>query len=87
MKELAIAIWLVILINGAFSFWQEHRASKATEALKLARKLKNSELAANALELLDRLPKWAEEPEFIYERSSTGVIYFTTESPDPRSQE
>lgn len=34
MPELAIAIWLVNIINGVFSFWQEHRASKATEALK-----------------------------------------------------
>ena len=34
MPELAIAIWLVNVINGVFSFWQEHRASKATEALK-----------------------------------------------------
>jgi len=34
MPELAIAIWLVNLINGAFSFWQEFRAEKATDALK-----------------------------------------------------
>lgn len=34
MPELAVAIWLVNVINGVFSFWQEHRASKATEALK-----------------------------------------------------
>lgn len=34
MPELAIAIWLVNVINGTFSFWQEFRASKATEALK-----------------------------------------------------
>ncbi|MEI6579692.1 MAG: cation-transporting P-type ATPase, partial [Eubacteriales bacterium] len=34
MPELAIAIWLVNVINGVFSFWQEFRASKATEALK-----------------------------------------------------
>jgi magnesium-transporting ATPase (P-type) len=34
MPQLAIAIWLVNLINGTFSFWQEHRASKATDALK-----------------------------------------------------
>lgn len=34
MPQLAIAIWLVNVINGVFSFWQEHRASKATEALK-----------------------------------------------------
>jgi magnesium-transporting ATPase (P-type) len=34
MPQLAIAIWMVNLINGAFSFWQEFRAEKATEALK-----------------------------------------------------
>ncbi|MCL2654780.1 MAG: cation-transporting P-type ATPase [Coriobacteriia bacterium] len=34
MPELAIAVWMVNLINGCFSFWQEFRASKATEALK-----------------------------------------------------
>ncbi|MDP4119327.1 MAG: HAD-IC family P-type ATPase, partial [Bacillota bacterium] len=34
MLELGIAIYLVNVINGVFSFWQEHRAGKATEALK-----------------------------------------------------
>ena len=34
MPELGIAIWLVNIINGVFSYLQEHRASKATEALK-----------------------------------------------------
>ena len=34
MPELAIAVWMVNLINGCFSFWQEFRASKATDALK-----------------------------------------------------
>ena len=34
MPQLAIAIWAVNLINGVFSFWQEHRAEKATDALK-----------------------------------------------------
>ncbi len=34
MPVLGIAIWLVNIINGVFSFWQEHRASKATDALK-----------------------------------------------------
>ncbi|WP_238882854.1 cation-transporting P-type ATPase [Clostridium sp. YIM B02551] len=34
MPELGIAIWLVNVINGVFSFWQEHRASKATDALR-----------------------------------------------------
>lgn len=34
MPQLAIAVWAVNLINGAFSFWQEFRAEKATDALK-----------------------------------------------------
>lgn len=34
MPELGVAIWLVNVINGVFSFWQEYRAGKATDALK-----------------------------------------------------
>jgi magnesium-transporting ATPase (P-type) len=34
MPQLGVAVWLVNVINGIFSFWQEHRAGKATEALK-----------------------------------------------------
>ena len=34
IPELAVAIWMVNVINGTFSFWQEFRAGKATEALK-----------------------------------------------------
>ncbi len=34
IPELAIAIWMVNVINGAFSFWQEYRAGKATAALR-----------------------------------------------------
>lgn len=34
MPQLGLAVWLVNLINGIFSFWQEFRAEKATEALK-----------------------------------------------------
>jgi ATPase, P-type (transporting), HAD superfamily, subfamily IC/ATPase, P-type (transporting), HAD superfamily, subfamily IC len=33
MPQLGLAIWLVNVINGAFSFWQEYRAERATEAL------------------------------------------------------
>lgn len=31
--ELGIAIWLVNIINGLFSYWQERQAKKATDAL------------------------------------------------------
>jgi magnesium-transporting ATPase (P-type) len=34
MPQLGWAVWAVILINGIFSFWQEFKAEKATEALK-----------------------------------------------------
>ncbi|HWS30284.1 MAG TPA: cation-transporting P-type ATPase [Clostridia bacterium] len=34
LPELGVAIWMVNIINGVFSFWQEFRAEKATEALK-----------------------------------------------------
>jgi len=34
MPQLGIAIWMVNVINGLFSFWQEFRAGKATEALR-----------------------------------------------------
>jgi len=34
LPQIGIAIWMVNLINGGFSFWQEFKAEKATEALK-----------------------------------------------------
>lgn len=48
MPQLGVAVWLVNIINGVFSFWQEHRASKATEALRnmlpsYARVIRNGE--------------------------------------------
>jgi Ca2+-transporting ATPase len=33
MPQLGIAVWMVNVINGCFSFWQEFQAGKATEAL------------------------------------------------------
>jgi len=33
MPQLGIAIWLVNVVNGVFSFWQEHKAERAMEAL------------------------------------------------------
>lgn len=32
--QLGIAIWMVNVINGVFSFWQEFKAEKATDALR-----------------------------------------------------
>lgn len=34
IPTLAIAIWLVNVINGVFSTWQEHQAERAAEALE-----------------------------------------------------
>jgi Ca2+-transporting ATPase len=34
MPQLAISIWMVNIINGAFSFWQEYKAERATEAMR-----------------------------------------------------
>jgi P-type Ca2+ transporter type 2C len=34
MPQLGVAIWLVNLINGVFSFWQEYKAEQATAALR-----------------------------------------------------
>ena len=49
MPQLGIAIWLVNIINGTFSFWQEYKAEKATDALRqllpsYARVLRNGEM-------------------------------------------
>lgn len=34
LPQMAIAIWTVNIINGIFSFWQEFKAEKATEAMR-----------------------------------------------------
>jgi P-type Ca2+ transporter type 2C len=34
MPQLAVAVWMVNVINGIFSFWQEYKAERATEALR-----------------------------------------------------
>ena len=49
LPQIGIAIWMVNIINGAFSFWQEFKAEKATEALRkllpsYARALRNGEV-------------------------------------------
>jgi P-type Ca2+ transporter type 2C len=49
MPQVGIAIWMVNIINGVFSFWQEFKAEKATEALRqmlpsYARVLRNGQM-------------------------------------------
>ncbi len=34
MPQLATSIWTVNIINGVFSFWQEYKAERATEAMR-----------------------------------------------------
>ncbi|MTV25378.1 cation-transporting P-type ATPase [Nitriliruptoraceae bacterium ZYF776] len=34
LPQLGVAVWVVNLVNGAFSTWQEHRAERAVEALR-----------------------------------------------------
>ena len=34
MPELGVAIAVVVVVNGTFAFWQEHRAERAVEALR-----------------------------------------------------
>ena len=34
LPQLGIAVWLVVIINGLFSFWQEYKAEQATAALR-----------------------------------------------------
>ena len=31
---LGVIIWIVVLVNAAFSYWREHRAEQATAALE-----------------------------------------------------
>ena len=55
MLELGIAIWLVNVINGLFSFWQQYRASQATSALQkmlpnYARVLRNGKVENTLVE-------------------------------------
>ncbi len=55
LPQLGVAIWMVNLINGLFSFWQEYRAERAAAALRallpsLARVLRDGEIVAIARE-------------------------------------
>ena len=57
MWQLGVAIVAVILINGSFSFWQEYRAERAIDALRLllpqsVKLLRDGELVVQAAQAL-----------------------------------
>jgi potassium/sodium efflux P-type ATPase len=67
IPQLAVAVWLVNVINGVFSFWQEYRAGKATEALK------------NMLPSYVRVIRDGEEQKILAEDLVIGDIMLLTE--------
>lgn len=67
MPQLGVAVWLVNVINGVFSFWQEFRAGKATEALK------------NMLPSYARVIRDGEEQKILSEDLVTGDIILLSE--------
>jgi Ca2+-transporting ATPase len=67
MPELAFAVWAVNLINGFFSFFQEYRAEKATEALK------------KILPLSSRVMRDGEEKMILAEEIVPGDVIFFQE--------
>lgn len=54
LPQLGIAIWLVNLINGLFSFWQEYRAERAAEALHALLPLRARVLRDGAVQEIPR---------------------------------
>jgi Ca2+-transporting ATPase len=67
MPELAFAVWAVNIINGFFSFFQEYRAEKATEALK------------KILPLSSRVMRDGEEKMILAEEIVPGDVIFFQE--------
>lgn len=67
MPQLGAAVWLVNIINGVFSFWQEHRAGKATDALR------------NMLPSYARVIRDGEEVKILAEDLVTGDIILLEE--------
>lgn len=67
MPELAIAVWAVNMINGAFSFIQEFRAEKATDALK------------KILPAYSRVMRDGEEKKILAEEIVPGDVIFLQE--------
>jgi len=53
MPQLAVSIWAVIVINGAFSFWQEFKAERATEAMRQLLPVYAQVLRANAVQRVE----------------------------------
>jgi Ca2+-transporting ATPase len=58
LPELAVAVWVVNVINGLFSAWQEHKAEEATRALLRL-------LPATALALRDGRPEKVTATELV----------------------
>lgn len=53
MPQLAFSIWAVNVVNGIFSFWQEYKADKATEAMRRLLDDKASVVRDGAVLLVD----------------------------------
>lgn len=53
MPQLAFSIWAVNVVNGMFSFWQEFKADKATEAMRRLLDEKASVVRDGAVLLVD----------------------------------
>lgn len=58
LPELGVAIWVVNVVNGLFSFWQEFRAEKASEALMRL-------LPTTATAVRDGLPQTVDSSELV----------------------
>ncbi|MFZ3071575.1 MAG: cation-transporting P-type ATPase [Anaerolineaceae bacterium] len=67
MPQLGIAVWAVNIINGAFSFFQEFRAEKATQALK------------KILPITSRVMRDGEETQVLAEELVPGDVIFLQE--------
>ena len=67
MPQLGVAVWLVNVINGVFSFWQEYRAEKATAALR------------NMLPSYARVIRDGEEQKILTEELTVGDVMLLAE--------
>ena len=69
--ELGWAIWAVVLLNGAFSFWQERRAGRALSALAPAAAARGAGLARRRAWRCSRPASWCRATWWSW-RSATG---------------